>query len=398
MGVMLFGACSNTDNPIDDPDPIIPVEETVSVDVTSAVKMDKDSWNAGGTYAVNVTTTDGRTNTMVERYYGNFPCEDVPMKQIVTGLEDGKYTIVLEATSNLAWIQSDVEAGSKDVAYVYAKSGNGMAVEPIVAGRETGFSVPGEYTLDIEVANGELEIGLGLKDVNKTNWHTIQIKSLTMAMPLEQAYEAVLPAAKQMLFTHLTSSVRELLSEALALPHSSDNYETLMYAMSSASAVASSYAIVEKGALENNSLDKWECTNPQGIHINTWSVEGNAGNDPSGMVTPFIENWVYRDNVLGDGLVSYSLPYLEPGDTYTVSALIRAYSEAGNDISGASFFVGDQSVDLATGTAFEYNGMKGIYGTYTATGTVDWKGFLEFGVRIEGATFNWIAIKDVKIK
>ena len=399
MGAMLFGACSNTDNPIDDPDnPDIPDVETVEVDVTSEVMMDVTSWNAGGTYGVNVTTTDGRTSTMVERYYSNFPCADVPLKQIVTDLNDGMYTIVLEATSNLAWIQSDVEAGSTDVAYVYAKSGNGMAVEPIVAGRETSFSIPGEYVLQIEVANGELEIGLGLRDVNKTNWHTIQIKSLKMELPVALAFEEGVKGAKELFTEQMSSKAREELQEAMYLLPVKENYPTLINALQDGVKSVSNYRIINNGYLFDEVLDNWTCTNPQGIHINTWSVEGNVGNDPSHMVVPFIENWVNRnDGTLGDGEISYTFEMLEPGDTYTISALVRAYSEAGNDISGASFFVGENKTDLATGNAFEYNGMKGIYDTYSATGTVDANGNLKFGVELSGATFNWVAIKGVKI-
>lgn len=156
-------------------------------DFTALVKMDKDSWNAGGTYNVEVTTTDGRSSLMVERYYGNFPCAEIPMHQTVSGLEDGEYTVVLNATSNLAWISSDVEAGATDVAYVYAKCGDNIVKKPIVAGRDTGFQVPGEYSIDIDVVGGEIELGLGLNELEKTNWHTIQIKSLKRKIYTNQA-------------------------------------------------------------------------------------------------------------------------------------------------------------------------------------------------------------------
>ena len=52
--------------------------------------------------------------------------------------------------------------------------------QPIPAGRETGFTEPGKYTIEIEVVGGELELGLGLDKLDMTNWHTIQIKSLKL--------------------------------------------------------------------------------------------------------------------------------------------------------------------------------------------------------------------------
>lgn len=155
-------------------------EEVDNTDFTELVLLDKDSWNAGGYYGVNVATTDGRIGSMVEHYYGAFPCDEFPMHQTVSGLEDGTYTVVLNATSNLAWISSDVEAGAMDVAYVYAKCGDKVVKQPIPAGRETGFTEPGEYTIEIDVTGGEIELGFGLEKLDMTNWHTIQIKSLTL--------------------------------------------------------------------------------------------------------------------------------------------------------------------------------------------------------------------------
>jgi len=155
-------------------------EEVDNTDFTELVLLDKDSWNAGGYYGVNVATTDGRIGSMVEHYYSEFPCDEFPMHQTVSGLEDGTYTVVLNATSNLAWISSDVEAGAMDVAYVYAKCGDKVVKQPIAAGRETGFTEPGEYTIEIDVTGGEIELGLGLEKLDMTNWHTIQIKSLKL--------------------------------------------------------------------------------------------------------------------------------------------------------------------------------------------------------------------------
>ena len=157
--------------------PETPEEKT---DFTDLVKMDAASWNGSGVYNVEIATSDGRLEKMAEHYYSAFPCDEFPMHQTVSGLEDGTYTVVLNATSNLAWISSDVEAGAMDVAYVYAKCGDKFVKQPIPAGRETGFTEPGEYTIEIDVTGGEIELGLGLEKLDMTNWHTIQIKSLTL--------------------------------------------------------------------------------------------------------------------------------------------------------------------------------------------------------------------------
>ena len=145
----------------------------------------------------------------------------------------------------------------------------------------------------------------------------------------------------------------------------------------------------------NASVEGWTCTNAQTFHINTWSVEGNAGNDPSGMVTPFIENWIGKnDGVLGDGKIYQTITGLQPNTIYQLTGLIRAYSEAGNDLGGAALYAGEAKADLAVGINFTYNGMKGIYDTYKIQGTTDEVGNLEVGFVIEGATFNWLALKN----
>lgn len=399
FGTLLFTGCSNNDN-----GPVLPEEDpmvAVEADFTDLVQMDKDSWNAGGTYAVNVQTTDGRTGLMVERYYGEFPCADKPLKQVVEGLEDGKYTVVLYATSNLAWIASDVEAGATDVAYVYATSGDMIAVEPIVAGRETGFSVPGEYSLDIEVAGGTLEIGLGLNKTDMTNWHTIQIKSLTMQkeVPLSEAYAEALESVELLSYFEMSAEAKAALEAAAAAPMTVENYNALIAAIKAVAddPVFKAYQVIANGVADG-SLENWTCTNSAAFHINTWSGEGN--DDGSEMKTPFIENWMNKnDGTLPQSEITYTLENLLPGDKFEISALVRVYSEAGNEIQGATFFVGDTKTDIVEkGTAFDYNANKGVYGTFSGEITIGADGILKFGVAIEeGATFNWVAIKNIKI-
>ena len=400
FGALLFTGCSNNDNPVvlPDDDPLVAVD----VDCTDLVNMDAASWAGSGTYAVSVATADGRNNVMAEHYYGQFPCDDKPLKQVIEGLEDGKYTVELYATSNLAWIQSDVEAGATDVAYVYAISGEMIAVEPIVAGRETGFTGPGEYSLEIEGAGGTLEIGLGLDQTSMTNWHTIQIKALTLhkEVPLSEAYAEAMEVVEALATVEMSAEARAAMEAAAAAPKTVENYNALVAAIKAVAddPVYKAYQVIEAG-ISDGSLANWTCTNDKAFHINTWSGEGNE--DGSEMKTPFIENWMNKnDGTLPQSEITYTLENLLPGDKFEVSALVRVYSEAGNDIQGATFFVGDKKTDIvAEGTAFEYGSNKGVYGTFKGEITIGADGILKFGVAIEeGATFNWVAIKNIQIK
>ncbi len=146
-------------------------------DVTASVKTDKSSWGGSGTYG-SVTLSTGTTASLVERYYDPFPCDEIPLKQTLS-VENGIYMATLYAHSNLAWISSDLSDGQSDYAYVYAKSGENTAKTYIVANRSTGISAYKKYDVVVEVADGSLELGLGLDNKNLSNWHTIQIYQLT---------------------------------------------------------------------------------------------------------------------------------------------------------------------------------------------------------------------------
>ena len=165
---------------------------------------------------------------------------------------------------------------------------------------------------------------------------------------------------------------------------------------------AASYKIIASGTVPTDNVAGWTCTNSEPFHVNDWSVEGNT--DGTGMVIPFIENWVNNSSVLGDGMVYYTLEGLTPGEVYFAQALVRVYSESGNVPNGPIFFINDVETDMtAAGTSFSFtnqNGavLQGYYGTLGGTATVGEDGKLILGVRISGANYNWVAFKDVHIQ
>lgn len=401
FGSLLFTSCSNTDNGV-----VLPEEEEplvrIPLDFTDLVKTDAASWSGSGTYAVNVTTADGRNVVMAEHYYSGFPCDDYPLKQDIEGLEDGKYTVVVAATSNLAWIESDVEAGAEDVAFVYATSGNMKAIQPIPVGRETGFTTPGIYSMDVDVVDGKMEVGLGLANNSKTNWHTIQIMSLTQwkEVTLSEAYEQLSIAVSLVAASEVSEDLKAAILAAAAAPQTVENYEALIQILQTVQddPVYKAYHALKD--ISDSSLENWTCTNSAAFHINTWSGEGNS--DGTDMKTPFIENWMNKnDGTLPKSEITYEMKNLLPGDAFKVSALVRIYSEAGNEIQGASFFAGSEKFDIAEyGTPFVYGDNRGVYTRVeNVLVRVGEDGVLKFGVAIEeGATFNWVAIKDVKVE
>ena len=175
--------------------------------------------------------------------------------------------------------------------------------------------------------------------------------------------------------------------------------DRLTDAIAASSTSVHSYAVIAAGSVPDNSVEGWVCENPQGIHVNTWSVEGNS--DGSNMVTPFIENWVANGSYLGAGRVYYQLQGLNPGEVYYAQALVRSYNEKNADApNGPNFFINSKEVDMTeVGTTFTYNGMSGIYATLGGAAEVGLDGTLTLGVRIaEDRNYNWVAFKNVSIQ
>ena len=156
------------------------------------------------------------------------------------------------------------------------------------------------------------------------------------------------------------------------------------------------------GCDSDEAFTYWSITDASAtFHLNTWSTEGNAGNDPSGLVIPFIEDWLSKGNNLSTCTMSHAAVSGLKGGTYVVSALIRCYNESGEQtVDGGSMFANDQEVllgDEKFGTYFTYNSMLGIYGTYVLFVTIPEGGSLEFGIKLNQPNFNWVAFKNFTV-
>lgn len=194
-------------------------------DVTSSVGTKDTDW--GGTYPPNnglqVTLKDGTSKQMIERYKAGFPADsDTPLKQTVS-IENGIYAATMYAHSNFTPgrnFNSSLTNGSTEAAYIYAKSGETTDKTPIIAYVNTGLPAINKYEVLIEVTDGNLELGLGLTNKNLTNWHTIQIYSLTKYDSYQQLATPIIEKANAALantdYNNVTGSERTKLTEALA--------------------------------------------------------------------------------------------------------------------------------------------------------------------------------------
>ena len=93
-------------------------------------------------------------------------------------IANGTYNVELYANAFFTsgrGFESDMQEGAMDVAYVFAND----VKCPVVGQIATATEKNGEYALEVTVTDGKLTLGLG-KEKAGTNWHTIQIKSLTL--------------------------------------------------------------------------------------------------------------------------------------------------------------------------------------------------------------------------
>ncbi len=254
---------------------------------------------------------------------------------------------------------------------------------------------PTAYKVRAIVVNNKLEIGLE-QTAPIANWMGIDNVSLAYCgaaseEDLAPFFEEYKSLASALLDKPMSSVAKFNLETAM----SGSSLDALVKAYNEALNSVKSNQILALGTLPDNSIEGWTCTNSNTFHINTWSVEGDT--DGTDMRKPFIENWVGKPGPLGAGTISYTMEGIEPG-TYTVEARIRIYSESGAEPAGATYFANETSIDIAEGNHFEYNGMKGIYDTYKVKCVVGEDGKLTFGVNITEPTFNWVAIKGIKVK
>lgn len=154
----------------------------IDEDMTARVDTSQEAWNAWGVCATEfapvVTTNDGRQAQMMESYEETTENTGEMMHQVVSGLENGDYAVELYANALYTdgrGFASGLKDGAMDVAYVSANDRRCYISSHI----GSTVSENGVYTVYAHVTDGTLRIGL-TAEKSGTNWHTIQIKKLTL--------------------------------------------------------------------------------------------------------------------------------------------------------------------------------------------------------------------------
>ena len=217
---------------------IIPDQNiTLPVDRTAIAATSTEAWEAWGeSWAVpGVTTADGRTAPMAERYEETVATTGKMMEQIVTGLEPGEYTVVFYANAYYTdgrGFDSDIKEGAKDVVELYAND----ARLPMTAHIGTATNQNETYTFtDVKVIDGTMRIGMEKLKAG-TNWHTLQIKSLTLTKiySLSESFAQALAKAEEFLPQRMSGVTRNTLQQAMVVEQTYPNYYLLADALQQA--------------------------------------------------------------------------------------------------------------------------------------------------------------------
>ena len=137
------------------------------------------------------------------------------------------------------------------------------------------------------------------------------------------------------------------------------------------------------------------------FEINTWSVEGNPGNDGTNMVVNFIQSWVGKGSIISDQKFYRNPVKVKPG-AYKITANIRLYNESGAETMEGAYLFGNINRTNLVGqegaTYINYNGMLGYWKDgFETYAVVTGDSLLSFGIEIENANFNWVAAKDFHV-
>lgn len=338
-----------------------------------------DGWTAGLRAVGNDNYTEGTGDTQLEAW--NNKGMHFDYYQDIT-LENGVYTLSAKCH----------DTGSIG-AYLYLLS-SGEMVKTVMPADYAVITTP-----KILVTNGKLRIGIKADPSLWGSWCTGDNFVLTKYSDLslsdyEEMYNNLFTYSSDYFCNALSKTVRADLVEVLeATPDLSTDANITAAITSLHTALEPAYNFVQttKASLDCISTNGWT----HAPTLNTWS--GEDDNYGKLMKVPFLQTWVSSGNTLSNSTFTYTLSNLAAGD-YDVSILARALREAGTDgitLSGATFDVNGNAVDLTSGAACT----KGIYGTYSLKVKVAKDGDgLTFMINVKDANFNWLAWKNISVK
>ena len=205
----------------------------IETDLTSQFPTDYLGWNGATGYtpkefAPMVTTNDGRTVQVCEKFNGSVAETGTVFSRTLSGLTNGTYCIELYGAAastkgrdtNLDTNMTAADEGNTTAVYLYAKTPTGTVKQYIPVHWATSFSEVATAVLNnVVVTDGTVEIGM-YSQKKFTNWEVIQIKGVTAMVDAEEFHASTLQRAQAALadeaFVNVTGVERTALSQVIA--------------------------------------------------------------------------------------------------------------------------------------------------------------------------------------
>ena len=292
------------EEPTPDPDPTPDPEEpgeTTDVDMTD--KVNKNGWICENGKPNGVTIDgiamqenfqDGQTSTSAST-------TGVVLWQDVTGLENGNYTVELWANARVAWQDSPATDGQEELTYLVA---NNVEISMKVF-LNPGLNNNATYVLEgVEVTDGTLHIEMNKKAAG-SNWHSIQIKSLTLHVSNNEALnlakadlQAALESAAAV--SPATDALTAAIAAAQAVYDNSNDKDEVVAAtaaLKTATVLANNTNAVAGASEENPVLTTFVVNGTFDAGKDPWKSttgaqnQGTASNQQGAFTGNFFENW-----------------------------------------------------------------------------------------------------------
>lgn len=357
------------------------------IDKTDKVGTSKEAWNATGG-PVNI---DGIS--MPEKYETTTATLGDVMWQTVEGLDNGTYTVELWANARYTagrGFESAATDGQLECTFLFA---NNVEISiPVVFNPDLNNNT--SHVLEgVEVTDGTLKMGM-TKKADGSNWHTIQIKALTLhasddaalasakadlqaaidaaaaVSPATEALTAAIAAAQGVLETATTPE--EVLAAVAPLQAA-----TVLAVNTNAVAGATVAAPVVTNFVVNGTFDSatapWKCTTGA-------QNQALASNQTGAFTGNFFENW-NPSNYTGK---IYQVIENIPNGLYELS--ICAFASVYDGTAQYVYANADQ-VALVAGAPTAYT---------VRTTVTDNK--IEIGLEQTAAVNNWMGIDNVSLK
>ena len=227
---------------------------TIDTDYTTKLDIASAAWKGSSglcatQFAPAITTKDGRTAQLAEKYETTVATKGDLITQTVSGLPNGTYRVSIYANAFFTsgrGFNSEMEDGSDDVCYVFAGKDENRVQQFITARIATSTTENNLRTLEnVKVTDGTLVVGLG-KAKEGTNWHTVQVYEITATVDAAEALATAVAAANAVNEADVPASIYSELQTAVSENNkayeTAAEYEAAIKAINDAVAAAAPFA------------------------------------------------------------------------------------------------------------------------------------------------------------